>query len=144
MSKRHLAVYMGKESRHEPSACLNCGKVLDAATGIGNKRKIRAGAITICIACGHLMAWSGSAFRALTDEEMVGIAGDERVIKMQAALAEYRKWKATKAERWQPMRYLVKIAALVGLRLGDIDQRRQIMRTLMTATSNNIGEVESL
>ena len=95
MSKR--AVYIGKSTRHKPSPCLNCGKVLDAATGIGNKAKPRAGAITICLACGHIQAYAWDmSFRELTDEEIVAIAGDERIIKFQKARGFYEKWKARK------------------------------------------------
>jgi hypothetical protein len=91
------AVYVDRKvQRHEPSACLSCGKILDAANGVGHKNKMRAGAITICIACGHLMAWNGQAFRELNDEEIVDVAGDERLIAIQKARAGMEKFKAFK------------------------------------------------
>lgn len=90
MSKRRRAVYIGKSTRHKASPCLSCGAVLDAATGIGNKAKPRAGAITLCVKCGHLMAYAWDlSLRALTDKEIVDIAGDERVLAIQRARAAY-------------------------------------------------------
>lgn len=80
------AVYLGKETRHQPVPCLDCGKVLDAAMGVGHKSKPRAGSITVCIACGHLQAYAWDMqLRELTDEEMRDVAGDERIIAIQKA-----------------------------------------------------------
>jgi hypothetical protein len=90
MSKRPKAVYIGKSTRHKASPCLSCGAIMDAATGIGNKAKPHAGAITLCVKCGHLMAYTWDmSLRELTDEEIVDIAGDERVLAIQRARAVY-------------------------------------------------------
>jgi hypothetical protein len=92
------AVYLGKSVRMHKSACLDCGAALDGATSIGHTHKPRAGAIAICMKCGHIQAMgSDLQFRPLTDEEMVDVAGDERIIKVQKALEEVRKLKALKA-----------------------------------------------
>lgn len=87
MSKHRRALYLGKSTRHKASACLDCGAVLDASTGVGNKAKPHAGAITMCIKCGHLMvyAWDMS-LRPLSDKETVEVAGDERIVAMSNAL----------------------------------------------------------
>jgi hypothetical protein len=87
-SKRRKAVYMGRQTRHEPSKCLGCGKLIDTASAIGSKRKPRPGSITICLICGHLQAYGeGLRLRPLTDREMVEVAGDERIIAIQKARA---------------------------------------------------------
>ena len=92
---RPKAVYVGKTTRVPPTPCLECGKVVDAGTGVGSKAKPHAGAICICLACGHLQAYAWDlSFRELTDEEILGVAGDERIVKLQAARAAYAKWKA--------------------------------------------------
>jgi hypothetical protein len=78
----------GKSVRIVENACLNCGKVLDGATAIDQEGEIRPtpGSITVCMYCGHLMAFDEQLhFRALTDEEIINIAGDERLIAINRA-----------------------------------------------------------
>lgn len=83
-SKR--AIYLGRDTRLEPAACLYCGVELDGATGIGHKRKPRPGAITICMKCGHIQAFAWDlTFRELTNSEMCEMAGDERILAIQRA-----------------------------------------------------------
>ena len=46
----------------------------------------KPGDITLCIYCGHIMAFADDmGFRELTGEEMHAIAGDERILKIQRA-----------------------------------------------------------
>jgi hypothetical protein len=91
--------YAGKDTRTQPNACLDCGKVMDAATGIGHRRKPRPGSISICLDCGHIMAFDWQLkFRPLTDEEVLAIAGDPVVIAAQWARNEYMKAKKAKAD----------------------------------------------
>jgi hypothetical protein len=86
------AVYLGKTTRHQASACLGCGKVLDASTGVGNRAQPRAGAITVCLDCGHVQAYDGKLqLRPLTDEEMIDIAGDKRIAAIQWARAQLKE-----------------------------------------------------
>jgi hypothetical protein len=76
----------GRGAQHDPTPCLNCGKVLDAAMGVGHGRKPRPGCITICIGCGHIQAYgSGMKLRELTDEEMIDVAGNETILAIQKA-----------------------------------------------------------
>jgi hypothetical protein len=71
--------------RMPPSRCLNCRKVCDAATGI-NAKKPKPGDITICLYCGHVMAFDNHRrLRPLTDDEMHAVAGDKLILKVQAA-----------------------------------------------------------
>jgi len=73
------------------SSCLNCGKLLDAATGVleyGFDATPDPGDLTVCIACGHLMAFGDDLqLRDLTAEEMKDAAGDRRIIAIQEARA---------------------------------------------------------
>ena len=69
-------------------ACPSCNRIFDRATGIG-QRQPKEGDITICIECGHLMAFNSNlTVRDLTDEEMHEVAGDPRIIAVQKA-----RWK---------------------------------------------------
>ena len=68
------------------SKCLSCGKALDGATCVGEKATPKVGDITLCIYCGHLMAFGDDMmFRELNDEEMHEMAGDYRILMAQKA-----------------------------------------------------------
>src|SRR5580704_2484400 len=80
-------------TRTNNKACLNCGRVLDAATTMFHDKAPFPGAISICFLCGHIMALDENLeFRELNDEEILGIAGNEEILQIQAAMA------ASKAE----------------------------------------------
>lgn len=89
--------YQRRSSLHGPhhvkvSRCLNCGRALDAASSMTTKQKPRPGDVTICIDCGHIMAFADDlSMRALTDTEMIAVAGDRDIVMTQRALAELRK-----------------------------------------------------
>lgn len=86
------ALYVGKDTRTPENACLDCGKVLDAAFGVGHRSKPHPGGITICMDCGHVQVFDGQLkFRALTDQEIIDIAGDEVILITQKARADYAK-----------------------------------------------------
>lgn len=74
--------------------CPECGQKFDMAAMVDddkNQRRPRHGDITVCIGCGHLMAFGeGLALRPLTDSEMIYIAGDPRLINLQRARLEAR------------------------------------------------------
>jgi len=72
--------------------CLNCGVITDRASGVISDDLVTGpvipepGSITICIECGHIMAFAGDlTFRQLTDDEMKQVAGDPRIIAAQTA-----------------------------------------------------------
>jgi len=74
------------------SSCTNCGTILDAATSVGDHGIPSEGDVTICIKCGHIMAFdSDLALRDLTGEEIVEFAGDPRIIAIQKARVELEK-----------------------------------------------------
>jgi hypothetical protein len=84
--KKRVGHYLGKTTRTGPNLCPSCGKLVDAATGVSNQRRPTPGSIIICISCGHLAAYDDQLkIRPLTDEEVIGVAGDERIITLQKA-----------------------------------------------------------
>lgn len=82
-----------RSARLAEDHCLNCGKQIDAASSYGDDaRDPRAGDITICIECGHIMAFGDDLkVRALNDQEMQYVAGNREVLLMQRALAAVKK-----------------------------------------------------
>ncbi len=89
---------MGKDHYGPEHACLNCEEKLDGATGVMNDDDPRSdikptpGSITICIKCGHIMAFKhGGGFRPLTDKEMRDLAGDRRIIAISKAIGATKK-----------------------------------------------------
>jgi hypothetical protein len=85
---------IGQSKKLPLSHCPACGKALDGASGIGGDFEPEPDDFTICIGCGHLMAFDDQRrFRELTDAEMREIAGDCRVIAVQAARAAFIKSK---------------------------------------------------
>jgi hypothetical protein len=79
----------------QPSACTNCGKVLDGATAVqetvdSRKRKHvpKPGDFTVCIVCGHLMSFDEKLqLRDPTPEEQINVAGDRRLLAIMKAIA---------------------------------------------------------
>lgn len=78
--------------------CLNCHLAMKGSTALnedGSTVMPDEGSITICSECGHIMAFGeGLKLRELSDEEMLEVAGDKRILIAQAALAEARKRRA--------------------------------------------------
>ena len=72
------------------SDCLSCGKHLDACSGVETGgRTPSPGDITICLYCGHLMAFSDTlGLRDLTDAEIHDTALDPRVCAVMQAIKE--------------------------------------------------------
>jgi Zn ribbon nucleic-acid-binding protein len=72
-----------------PSACLSCGYVSDRAADVFTHHKPSADDITICIACGYLMAFDKKLrMRELTMAEFKEAVTDTRVLKIQQARSE--------------------------------------------------------
>ena len=48
------------------------------------EHKPQSGDVTICLYCGHIMAFGKALeLRSLTDEEMLEVAGDRRIVLLQ-------------------------------------------------------------
>jgi hypothetical protein len=82
-----------------PSACTNCGKVLDGATAVqatADKRKRKhmpkPGDFTVCIVCSHLMSFDENLqLRDPTPEEQIKVAGDRRLLAIMWAIGLAKK-----------------------------------------------------
>ncbi len=91
---------LGDDNRVPPSACTNCGMVMDDATGVtddDHKGDIvpDPGDFTVCINCGHVMAFTNDlTLRDLTDIEIRMVAGDKRLIMIQQARANVLRDRA--------------------------------------------------
>lgn len=67
-------------------ACINCNAELSGAACVAGDAYPRSGDITICIYCGHLMAYADDlSLRNLTSNEIHEIAGDERILAVYRA-----------------------------------------------------------
>jgi hypothetical protein len=83
---------MGETEVVPSCACLGCGKVHDRATGLNDSHDAAPGDITICIKCGHVMAYDDDMkFRELTDEEVIAVAGDPRIVEFNRLRARYKQ-----------------------------------------------------
>jgi hypothetical protein len=53
---------------------------------------VAPGCITICFSCGHVMVFDDNLkFRELTDEEVIEVAGDPRLIEFSKLRARYKQ-----------------------------------------------------
>lgn len=72
--------------------CLNCGELLDGATGVDTGNRPRPGSITVCFYCGHVAVIADDlSFREPNDEEMREIAGNETILAIQRARRESKQ-----------------------------------------------------
>lgn len=80
----------GQMSTHRigESRCLDCGKVLDAASNAIGDGLPKPGDITICLDCGHIMVFDEHLkVRIPNDQEMFEMAGSKNLLLAQQALA---------------------------------------------------------
>jgi hypothetical protein len=85
---------MGPNQHLPESACTNCGHVMDAANCVSTDGEGKAdpGDITVCIICGHVMAFADDmTLRDLTAEEAKEIAGNKALLALQEARGEVMK-----------------------------------------------------
>jgi hypothetical protein len=72
--------------------------MIDAQTSINHENDPEEGAIAIC-RCGHIMGFDAHLkFRPLTDQEVISIAGNPEVVKIQNGIAAFKRDKALKDE----------------------------------------------
>ena len=75
-----------KTNRLDSDKCLGCGKLINAATDVVASREPEPGDITICLDCGHIMAFDVNLkVRPLSDEEIIRVAGNPIILRMQDA-----------------------------------------------------------
>src|SRR5262249_12671082 len=88
---------LAKSERIQGQACLRCGAVNDAATGIvdkqaRNKLLPKPGDITLCLYCAHVMRFADDmSFRSLTADEQRMLANDPRFQATKDVLTKYQK-----------------------------------------------------
>jgi hypothetical protein len=85
------------------SPCTHCGEMLDMASCVkqttskhSRRRVVRPdpGDMTICIKCGHLMGFNPDlTLRDPTDDELIKVAGDPRLLAIQRARGYVMKRK---------------------------------------------------
>jgi hypothetical protein len=82
------------DTRVPESSCPNCGKRVDAAMSAEGDHKPSPGDITICMYCRHLCVFAEDmGLRELTDDEVVAVAGDKRVLCAMKALGDLERSK---------------------------------------------------
>ena len=70
------------------TACLACNAIMDRAMSLKKGTRPKPNDITLCIECGHIMAFTSDLrMRALTDDEMLKVAGHPLIIRAQKARA---------------------------------------------------------
>jgi hypothetical protein len=68
------------------SKCPECGTELNMASSVGTKSKPEPGDMTVCLICGHYMAFDKDlSLRDLTDDEILDVAHDPRIVAIQNA-----------------------------------------------------------
>jgi hypothetical protein len=83
---------LSKSTRTPESICPSCGKVFDVATDVTSDEGPSPGDISICLHCGHLMAFNDDlTVRELTSDEMHEVAGDPYVLALQKARGDAMK-----------------------------------------------------
>jgi hypothetical protein len=91
---------VGTDHQIKGSVCLFCKKVLDGASAVDADCKPSPGDFTICIYCGHVMAFADDlSFRELNGEEIKAIAGDKRVLAVQWARGEVKQTAVDRVKR---------------------------------------------
>ena len=81
-------VKIGESVRVPGCVCTACGCKLDGAAAIGQEGSVKptAGDVTVCMECGHIMAYADSrTLRNLTDDEIKDVAGDPNILAIQRA-----------------------------------------------------------
>jgi len=76
------------------SKCPSCDAPLDGATDAYGEETPSPGDISICLYCGHLMAFADDmTTRDLTDAEAHAVAGDKRILLIQEMRVQFLKEK---------------------------------------------------
>jgi len=83
--------------RHTPCACVNCGKVVDAATGVNKdyERAPKDGDVAICIYCSHIMVYDNGKVRNPEGQEIIDIAADPDILRAINVIGEYNRRSRT-------------------------------------------------
>lgn len=79
--------FLGETSHTPQTACTNCGRIVDSATGVSTNNQPNPGDAAVCVGCGHIMAYAEDrTLRELTDDEIKEVAGNPEILLLQRAL----------------------------------------------------------
>ena len=71
------------------NSCTACGINHDRASMVNGEGKPSCGDITVCIDCGHIMAFTNDlTFRELTDKEIIWASGNSDIVAVNNARAK--------------------------------------------------------
>jgi hypothetical protein len=77
---------LNRTHRLPKATCLACGCQLNRASSFTHDNRPDDGDLTICIRCGHIMAYTADlSMRELTDAEVVKAAGNQEILDIQRA-----------------------------------------------------------
>lgn len=120
-------------TRHTRCRCLNCDDWLDTSTIFDTSSEpVRPseGDITVCLHCRHVMAYREDlTLRNLTDEEVVEIAGDPKLVATVELLGLHAREKELETRRKDGR-----------AEAGDDEARRQISRQARRAAQRLVGK----
>jgi acetyl-CoA carboxylase beta subunit len=86
--------FLGGKQRTPLGRCLGCGIKIDACSGLDTHDKACEDALTICMYCNHVMAFTADLrLRDLTVDEMIEAMQDDRVRTAQMAITIVNKRK---------------------------------------------------
>lgn len=82
---------IGEKQRMKPQLCLQCGALLDAASGMFENATPKAGDCSLCIHCGFAMVFTDElTFRKPTPDEASEIDNNYRVKVGRLAISNLR------------------------------------------------------
>ena len=82
------AARVGPSRQVPESPCPSCGKTMNAALSVDGGDHPSPNDITLCLYCGHIMAFDERLhLRNLTDAEIKKAAGDPLILQVQRARA---------------------------------------------------------
>lgn len=87
---------IGKATRTPTQMCLNCGKLIDAASGVGHSRWPKPDDITVCIGCGHIMVYTNALhLREPTASELFVLSFRPDIQKVVATIKELARKRSS-------------------------------------------------
>lgn len=138
---------LGDSVRLPDMKCTDCGTILNGGAPVHYDDRPeptgpQPGTITVCAYCGHIMAFDeGLTLRNLNDNEVVEIAGDPRILRIQA----FRKvFEEAKKERDAKKAELAKIKDILDRDTRGTDAPEEAQKDAMASEqrSSSVGQTE--
>lgn len=127
------------------SACTACGYGVDLATCVGSDRAPQPGDITLCIKCGHIMAFGDDMqMRNLTDEEMREVASNKTILAIQRGRAAVEAKLGPMGGRTKPMtKSTVDLRERIALCKDFSPAERDLILSSLAATDPQADAVDT-